>query len=677
MLNITQYRFHSIILGVLSLTAGIADISAAPITPDEAAAEASSFLNVTPAQSNLMRAPASASSLSLAYTAESNGKPLYYVFNHADGFVIVSADTRFNTILGYSDSGRFDESRIPDNMKTWLAGYAGEISHYMGVLPENPQIAGQLRASAVRTPIEPLVKTKWNQDNPYNLLCPVDNRGGRAVTGCVATAYAQIMKYHEWPRNPAGSSGGVDFSGTLYTWRNMLDEYIPGEYSATQSNAVATLMRQCGAAVDMQYSSWMSGAYSFDVQTALTRYFKYAPDLKMLWKDYIPQKEWASIIYAELAAGRPLYYSGSSPQGGHAFVCDGYSENEYFHFNWGWGGYEDGYYLLSALNPAAGGAGSFEGGYTSNQSIIINIHPGTDTSEPTQSALISNGGFYHVSGNNYAIMDSGKEVDLVYNPLGYTQKVQIGLEITSVNNDMTPVYDICGTPLELESMYGFLSVTGAPLPSLPDGEYKVSLVYRCPDAGDEWQPVLIPIGKQNYVSVKIAGGKATFSNPGPDRDTLPQLIFGSPQFTPEVYGNLPIAVRLPVVNVGKGDFFGNLGVTLSNDNDEFANFGSSYDYYSIPAETSRNIDITFFDKLTPGTYSLSILDMNGIEYADGVKINVKDTSVSAPEGDIVISEMTPSFVTSGRPSPINITVKNSSFTTLDVEVEFEVMDSDF
>ncbi|MDE6811174.1 MAG: C10 family peptidase, partial [Muribaculaceae bacterium] len=611
------------------------------------------------------------------YTASSTDTPLYYIFNHNNGFVIVSADTRFNTILGYSDSGCFNEDLIPENMKNWLSGYSDEITHYLKLLPETPRQTGILRASSNRTPIQPLIATKWNQDNPYNLLCPIDRYGGRSVTGCVATAYAQIMKFHEWPRNPVGSNGGVDFSGTFFNWRNMLDEYIPGQYNSSQATAVATLMRQCGAAVDMSYSSWASGAYSYDVQVALPKYFKYAPDLKMLWKDYIPQKEWASIIYDELSAGRPVYYSGSSAQGGHAFVCDGYSENEYFHFNWGWGGYEDGYYLLSALNPAAGGAGSYEGGYNSNQSIIINIRPGSDSADPTQIALVSNGGFFHSSGNNYEIQGSGSDVNLIYNPLGYPIDVQIGLKIESVGNDMDPSYDICGAPITLDTLYGFMSLTSAPLPVLPDGEYRITPVFRSPGVIDEWQPVDIPIGMQNYVALSVAGGNQTLTNPGPDKNTVAHLIFGSPEFTTHIYGGLPIAMRIPVVNVGKGDFSGNLGITLTNKDDEFANVGSSYEYYSIPSETSRNIDITFYDTLVPGTYSLSIMDINGTEYADDVTVTVTGADIMAPSGDVTVSGISPSFITSGRPSPLNLTVNNSALTSTELNAAFEVLTSDF
>lgn len=664
----------SLILGCLTIGFAL-PLSAMKVTPEDAAKEAATFLNAVPSASNIQRAPANADSLSLAYSGQEAGESLFYIFNSDTGFVIVAADTRFNSILGYSDAGKFDESRMPENMKNWLSGYASEISHYLPILPENTSQLRTQRASEKRTPIAPLLSTKWDQGTPYNLLCPVDAHGGQSVTGCVATAYAQIMKYHQWPRNPVGSSDGVTFDGTFYNWRSMIDEYLPGKYNSTQATAVATLMRQCGAAVNMRYSSWASGAYSHNVPPALTQYFKYSPDLKILWKDYIPQKEWTSIIYSELQAGRPVYYSGASPQGGHAFVCDGYSENDYFHFNWGWGGYEDGYFLLSALNPATGGAGSYEGGYTSQQSIIIDIKPGTDSCMPSQIQLISSGGFYHTSGNSYEIKDSNDEYNLIYNPLGYAIDVDVALKITSEEDESFIKYLSCGGSVTLESLNGFMNFSSSALPALSDGSYKIIPVFKSADSAGGWQPVSIPLGKQSYVALEVKDGNPVFTNPGPDKESLYQLIFGTPETTRNIYGNLPIAMKLPVVNVGKGDFFGYLSVTLTNIEDEFANGASSFDYYSIPAETSRYVNVTFQDKLTTGRYVLSIMDMNGVEYGNNLEFEVKSANVNSPESALTVSDIFPSFITSGHPSSIVVTIENPDLLSTQATLEFKVLDN--
>ncbi|MDE5551627.1 MAG: C10 family peptidase, partial [Muribaculaceae bacterium] len=329
----------------------------------------------------------------IVYVGKRGATDCFYVINTEGGFVIVSADTRLNEVLGYSDEGAFDIERISPDMQWWLDSYCDEIASALPYLTEAP-LSGTVTHRASRNPITPMLKTKRNQEAPYNNTCPMDGRyNRRSVTGCVATAMAQIMKFHEWPKQPKGSNGGIVFTGTTYDWGNMLDVYEQGKYNVTEATAVATLMRQCGAAVDMQYSYAGSGAYDNRAQYALFTYFDYSQDIKMVYRDYTMQKEWNNIVYSELAAGRPLYYSGSSVNGGHAFVCDGYSANEYFHFNWGWGGYQDGYFLLSALNPETGGAGSYEGGYNSHQIIFTGIRP-ADGEAKKQTCILSTGTFY-------------------------------------------------------------------------------------------------------------------------------------------------------------------------------------------------------------------------------------------------------------------------------------------
>lgn len=647
----------------------------APVSPEAALGEAAEFLSANP--SGIRRAPgAGQAQLSLAYTSGNSAGNHYYVFNNDSGFVIVSADDRLPAVLGYSDSGQFDEARLPDNMKAWMQGYSDEISHFLTVAPET--YGGSGRRSVIRrakrNPIEPLVTTRWDQGTPYNLLCPSDNSGRKCVTGCVATAYAQILRYHEWPRNPTGSSGGETFDGTTYNWRQMIDVYADGNYTASQAQAVATLMRQCGAAVNMNYSAWASGAYSYDVQYALPVYFKYSPDLQLMWKDYTPQKEWAQIIYDELAAGRPVFYSGASSQGGHAFVCDGYSENEYFHFNWGWGGYEDGYFLLTALNPASGGTGSYEAGYTSQQSIIIGIKPGTESAEPRQSQLLTSGGLYHSSGNMFEIKGDPDNYNLIYNPLGYDITFNLSLKIeASDGRDTPPVYVNCGSQETLPSLYGAHGFSSNSLPRLDDGVYRVTAVFNTPD-DSEWRPVLVPIGFQDHVQLTVKDGNAVYANLGPDESSVSKLLFGSPETTGRIYGNLSIALRVPVVNVGEGDFSGVIGFSLTKIGTTIPDATSTMDTFSIPGMTSRNLDVTFKDNISPGTYMLEIMDMDGNVYSSGCLFEVEDASFVPAEGDLEVTDLAPNFTVSGKASPLYFTLRNKSIMSRNMNFTFNVLD---
>jgi hypothetical protein len=236
-----------------------------------------------------------------------------------------------------------------------------------------------------KTNAEPLLKTKWNQDAPYWDLCPMDG-SHRSYTGCVATAMAQIMNYYKHPTTrtseiPAYTTRTNKFSiptiiGTTdYNWENMLNSYSSSS-TDLQKNAVATLMYHCGVSLEMDYTSYASGAYSSNVVRALRTYFGYKQSISHRIRNDYDDTSWHTILRTELDAGRPVYYSGYDENFGHAFVCDGYKKNNnYFHFNWGWGGLCDGWFLTSLLNPGTGGAGAGNGIYNYKQGIIINIEP--------------------------------------------------------------------------------------------------------------------------------------------------------------------------------------------------------------------------------------------------------------------------------------------------------------
>lgn len=313
-----------------------------------------------------------------------------YVFNVADngGFVIVSNDDATTPVLGFSDSGSIDPNNIPDNMRAWLQGYADEIAwlqKHHGTIVAAPAKA-QRRAPAAKADIIPLVSTKWNQDAPFNNQCPYYSQyGGRAATGCVATAMAQVMKYHEWPTDattgiPGYTSESYDLqlpllSPTTFDWANMLDDYS-GNYTTAQGTAVATLMKYCGWSVMMDYGP-SSGSTTDLVAYALKSYFDYnTTTTQFVSRSYYTYAKWIELIYHELANNRPVVYGGLSTGGGHEFVCDGYqykNNTDYFHINWGWGGVSDNYFVLSVLDPdiqGIGGSSSTEGFHYGQDAVI-------------------------------------------------------------------------------------------------------------------------------------------------------------------------------------------------------------------------------------------------------------------------------------------------------------------
>lgn len=327
-----------------------------------------------------------------------------YVFNLGEqgGFIIVSNDDRTLPILGFSENGTLDMENMSDEQRAWLQGYADEIvwlqQQNYGEAPSDtfPQIPfGTLRqtrgGSHAKETIEPLVTTSWNQRSPYNDLCPEYAPGKKAVTGCVATAMAQVMNYHKWPvaetiSIPGYRDGyGVDhlpLEATTFDWGNMLDSYN-GSETAEQNTAVAELMLYCGFSVEMNYGP-SSGSYIIKVAPALKNYFDYNSTATYISRSSYSNDKWEDIIYHELASKRPVLYGGQSTGGGHAFVCDGYRHEyatDYFHINWGWGGKSDEYYVLSVLDPYSGqgiGGSSSNGGFYFGQEAVIGIQKSTD-----------------------------------------------------------------------------------------------------------------------------------------------------------------------------------------------------------------------------------------------------------------------------------------------------------
>jgi len=221
--------------------------------------------------------------------------------------------------------------------------------------------------------ISPLLTTNWNQDWPYNQLCPVDNAGpgGHVYAGCVATAMSMVMKYWNWPVTGQGSHGytaypygyqSVSFANTTYLWDQM-----PNAISLT-NDPIARLMYHCGVAVNMDYAPDGSGAQSADAAAALRQYFRYYTGLNYVEKQNYTQTTWDNLLREQLDNVHPLYYSGGGTSGGHAWACDGYQGTNYFHFNWGWGGWDNGYFYSNALNTDNGSFNQYQG-------IIINVHP--------------------------------------------------------------------------------------------------------------------------------------------------------------------------------------------------------------------------------------------------------------------------------------------------------------
>lgn len=361
-----------------------------------------------------------AKSIQLTDLSKKAGFPNLYIFNAEPGFVVMAADDCVQPILGYSLTGRFVAENMPTNVSGWLQGYNDEIQYAIDnglkASDETTRLWKDLieensKAAKTTTVVAPLVQTTWDQNGfhyysggqwlvfeLYNNLCPYDYYAGeRTVTGCVATAMAQIMKFWNYPAHGIGSHSYIpltrpdlgeqyaDFGSTNYNWSNM-----PNALSNTSTEeeiyAIATLMYHCGVSVNMMYdisSNGGSGAYSEDIPDALINYFNYKTTANLKLKSDYSNNDWIDLLKTELNASRPIEYNGRGAAGGHAFVCDGYDSNNNFHFNWGWSGNNDGFFALTSLNPGSGGAGGGGYDFTQQQNAILGIEPSTTIPSPS------------------------------------------------------------------------------------------------------------------------------------------------------------------------------------------------------------------------------------------------------------------------------------------------------
>ena len=324
----------------------------------------------------------------------SKAKAFYIVNDEASNrYVVVSSDQRLQDILGYSEKGTVNPDSMPCGMVAMLESFNREYAYVLdhGITVKSKRAPRKIKA------VSPLIKTDWGQDVEqidgqyywiFNTQCPeVEN--GYCVTGCVATAMAQIMNYYKYPERGQGTKSytsenteenltynlSLNFANKAFDWNNMLNTYKHDVTSQTQLDAVAYLMKACGYSVNMTYGfETGSGARSWDVPYAMKNYFKYNPNMVYYREDFYTSEEWEEIIQAELSAKRPILYSATDPDpengGGHAFILDGCNSSGYYHFNWGWNGNDNGYFLLSALTPG-------ESNYSESRAMVCKISPQT------------------------------------------------------------------------------------------------------------------------------------------------------------------------------------------------------------------------------------------------------------------------------------------------------------
>ena len=498
-------------------------IQAKVVTTQQAQSLAKQFRQTQAARSGIASTLAE-TDMKLAYAPQGSE---YYVFNGAGntGYVIVSGDDCAPAILGYGNTGSFDISNIPPAMKAWLDIYAKQVA-----ASAKSGIKYTASTTADHEKIEPLITTKWNQLSPYNDLCPFDEtQGEHALTGCVATAMAQVANYHKWPERAKGIGKATfnqspverDMNGDVFDWNNMLDEYadIYGTeiYGTTnQRAAVALLMVDMGYSVGMKYSVQVSGANDLYVPGALIDHFNYDKATHIECKDWYSEAQWDSIIYNELANARPVIMGGNVTEyeGGHMFVCEGYEGDGFYWINWGWGGAFDGKFLLSALNVVEDPSWHFN----ANVAAIVGVQKPQEGSD-----------YVWTLGNKYSIHadtdEETGEVNIIFGLVNYSAlpfEGDMALRVTNTATGETKHFKI---ELDHPLRAGFFIAdeSDSIINPLPDGVYKISTEYR--PLGGEWTLSRVKLGNAKELTLTVSGGKRTYSTPD-DASTINAVTDG-------------------------------------------------------------------------------------------------------------------------------------------------------
>ena len=611
----------------------ILNLFADPVNPEQALKIAKNFYLQMSKDKGLSNV-----SLTLAFTSKSkdvsaakglNGQeiPVLYIFNvnQNDGFVIVSADDAVAPILGYNTTGFYSANNVPAPLMKLIDKYNREITDIIlnDIKADN---VIQLKWSSLENgeplvtekgvkSVNPLVTTTWGQSPYENALCPYDAAAGSSnnyhcVTGCPATAMAQIMNFWEYPSTGTGFPNythttygylSSNLASHTYNWSAMTN-------NITSSNsAVATLMYDCGIAVKMNYGPTVSGSWviednpdgpTYCSQYAFKTYFGYnASTIQGLKRvNYPNDTDWKNLLKNDLNAGRPIQYAGWG-QGGHTFVCDGYDNNDFFHMNWGWGvsyASYNAFYNLDALNPGPGGTGAGGGTYNNYQQALIGIQP---NSPPTDNLV------------------AYSAITVNPNPIVYAQSFTVNVDISNdgaytFNGDYTAaIFDDQGnfvdyiqtyTGQTLQSGYhytGGLTFSSSGLTSATPGVYTIGIYFR--PTGGNWS--IIGSGSySNYISINV------ISQPN-DMKLYSNITVS----TNPIYVNQAFTATTDIANYGSTDFSGSVSLDLHSLDGTWIQTIQEYSGQTLAAGFFLD-NITFSCSglnVAPGTYYLFAWDM--------------------------------------------------------------------
>lgn len=554
--------------------------------------------------------------------AQQCGYSEFFIFNNENekGFVIIAADDCVTPILAYSYDNNFVADNLPPNLKDWLDGYAEQIRIAVEMkMPSTDEIKADWNClrEQINLPIKsetqvyPLIATTWNQSPYYNALCPYDyTYYEQTLTGCVATAMAQIMKYWSYPEHGFGSHSYIpqshpeygtqyaDFSSTTYQWSAMPN-------NVTSSNtAVATLMYHCGVSVEMNYDvpenggsgaqiASQDGYYEYCAENALKTYFDYKNTLHGVLKQ--DDSQWMNLLKTELDNARPILYAGFGT-GGHAFVCDGYNNSNYFHFNWGWSGNCNCYCLISNLIPE-GSSYSFSLG----QHAVIGIEPNNTTynfnltyySTPVMSD--DEYWFYDDISVYAEVLNNGTGAFNGYLGAGVYYEIDPGSNEYYLLDIMDEI-DCTSQPLP-GGYYSYHNYSCAGGPPYIPGSYLVAMLYSMD--GNTWN--LIDSGNYNYGYFDIVYNSSSINV-----HSYYSILNGDGSC---LYQNTDATINVDVINNGNSTFYGQFRISLRNATGSLVQTIDIFDCTNgLPSNYhyTNGIDFTGLITVDPGTYLLSM-----------------------------------------------------------------------
>lgn len=573
------------------------------------------------------------------YTEKVGNLNVAYVISAYDskGYVVVSADDALPAVLGYSDKGGFDADEMAPAMKYWLSEYGRQL--------EYAEAHGLTASAPMKAPnmpsIAPLCDATWSQSRPFNDNCPTVS-GKKAPAGCTATAMAQAMYAHKWPIVGTGTNTYIsgttrekmtfDFGATTFDWGNMLPSYSYG-YTEAEGAAVATLLEACGNAALMNYGASDSGAYPYDAIYGMVNFLGYDKSAVMLERDYYTAELWNDRVYSELAAGRPVIYGGydSAYQNGHTFIVDGYGGDGFYHLNWGWGGMSNGYFLLTALDPAEQGIGGSGAGYNYKQDAIVNVMPARENSE-YQLEVMWYGPFATI---NSAYTSIGS-VDFIVGNEGFFQgftlenvQATIGVKLTPKEGGEPVFYP--GTKVDFSSHYGIYEAETynkftIPVSEFPkSGEYIVTPAY---EYNGHVEDVMVKVGETKSLFMICSTRSVKFEVPESTRTLTADNI----KVVNKLYSGKPCTIKAEIHNSGE-EYLGMVKAGFENSEGQVRTW---LDPVPVNLTDGESVSITFTGVLNsyntvlaPGTYKLNIFD------EAGESICAKPLSVvvtEAPEG---------------------------------------------